>query len=345
MRKYALLLIIILTLTHTLFGQYFDYASLGYNTVTKIDTDGDITAWKEFFLNDKRFSKMQIDYNLGDIIFMEEKRVIKLNSGLYNCVVVYPFMNDSGFNYFEEEEGYEFVDHEIYRVTDGKLVYVEQGHYISEKIEYSDKGIKVTMKRKRGRSNDSYFLNFYNIPEEQIYDKFMRQLLSSMREKLLHLRMRELGEGYYEKLLKKITRTELELYKNFMLAKHQYKFQEPTWIDFIKEYSYYTNGSRSFFEAVGNFSFDERDLFKLIQRELADKYFVVGDYYKTKDYLRLRDKASLSGNTLTTISANDWVKILEEGKEDTIDDIKSVWVKVKLLNNKEGWCFGGYLGY
>jgi len=36
---------------------------------------------------------------------------------------------------------------------------------------------------------------------------------------------------------------------------------------------------------------------------------------------------------------------LEEGETETINDVTSAWVKVKLLNKKEGWCFGGYLGY
>jgi hypothetical protein len=41
--------------------------------------------------------------------------------------------------------------------------------------------------------------------------------------------------------------------------------------------------------------------------------------------------------------ANTTVFVLELGKEDTIDNMKANWVKVRLENGTEGWCFGGYL--
>jgi hypothetical protein len=340
----------ILTLTPALFGQYFDYVSLGYNTVTRTDQNGNLMGRKEYFLNDKRFSKMQIDIYFDtdtNAVFMEEKKIIRIysnNSNTYNGVVVGGPLSDN-FNYFEKEEGYEDIYHEIYRVENGKLVYVKQGNYISNKIEYLDTGIKVTMREKDLKYKDLYYINFYNIPETELYDKFMKGLVRAMTGILPHLDMNERKERYYDDKLKNLTRMELEIFKNCMLAKYGYSFQDPMWKDFMKKYNYYSNGNSSLFQAFGKFSIPERNLFELIQKRLADKYFVIGDYYLTQDNLRLRDRANLSGNVLTVISAYDWVKILEEGKEETIDDITSVWVKVKLLNNKEGWCFGGYLGY
>jgi hypothetical protein len=344
-RKYALLLIMTITLTPALFGQYFDYVSLGYNTVTKTDQNGDLMGRKEYFLNDDRFSKMQIDINFSSYsVFMEKKEKINIFGKTYDGVVVGGLWSNN-FDYFEEKEGYYGINLEIYRVENGKLVYVKDGGYISDKIEYSDKGIKVTMREETVKHKGFYYLNFYNIPETELYDKFMKGLVYAMKESLKNLDMSERRERYYDDKLKNLTRMELELFKNCMLAKYSYSFQDPMWIDFMKKYNYYTNGSSSFFQAVKKFSISERNLLELIQKELADKYFVIGDYYLTQDNLRLRDRASLSGNVLTVISAYDWVKILEEGKEETIDDITSAWVKVKLLNNKEGWCFGGYLGY
>ena len=70
--------------------------------------------------------------------------------------------------------------------------------------------------------------------------------------------------------------------------------------------------------------------------------------------LKLRSGEATSTQVLTVMSAGTKVKILEIGKEETIDEIKSNWVKVEVLsgNDKEckklkcgmtGWCYGGYL--
>jgi len=352
LRKYALLLILTLTLTHALFGQLFDYCSLGYNTVTQTDTKGERMQWHEYFLNDSRFSKMKYDHYFSSMpVFTEERRLMRTyGDKKYYAIVLDEPLRDGNLAYYEEEEGYAFDYHrEIYRVTDGKLVYVRQGRFESEKIEYTDKGITVNMRRETGRGTERYFLNFYNIPEDQLYDKFMRQFVKSMEKRIYYLDIsnngREKGESFYEKELKRLTRMEKEILKNCLLAKYGYSFQDPTWIDFMKKYKYYTNGTLSMVAALEKFNYDERKLFGLIQKQLTNKYFVIGDYYKAKDNLRLRDRAGASGNVLTTIKANGWVRILEEGNTETIDGITSVWVKVKLLNNTEGWCFGGYLGY
>ena len=54
------------------------------------------------------------------------------------------------------------------------------------------------------------------------------------------------------------------------------------------------------------------------------------------------------------MSAGTKVKILELGKEETIDGINSNWVKVEVISGRDrdgkdikkkttGWCYGGYL--
>jgi hypothetical protein len=45
------------------------------------------------------------------------------------------------------------------------------------------------------------------------------------------------------------------------------------------------------------------------------------------------------------INRGAWVQIVEEGETETIDGLSSAWVKVRLQDNTEGWCFGGYLGF
>jgi hypothetical protein len=78
---------------------------------------------------------------------------------------------------------------------------------------------------------------------------------------------------------------------------------------------------------------------------INDSYFIIGDQYRTLDNLRLRSAGSLSGNVILTIQRRAWVTILQEGNVQTIDGITSTWVKVRLAGGREGWCFGGYLGY
>lgn len=326
------------------YGQYFDYVSLGYNTVTLTDQEGGTISFYYYFLNDKQFSKMAID-PFYDSLKIEEKMTINSAEG----IAIGSFLNKSDRFYLKEKEGYNFnynERREIYRVTNGKLVYVEWGDLISKKIEYTAAGIKVTMGEKNNKYKDIYYMNFYNIPEAELNDKFMRQIISEIKGRIDYINSWGVdNRDFYENILRKLTKTELELVKNCMLTKYNYRLQSKTWIDFMKKYNNYSNGYIPMYEALEKFSFREREFMELVQKELADKYFVIGDYYRAKDNLRLRSNASISGDILKVINEDEWVTVLEEGKEETIDGITSVWVKVKLLNNKEGWCFGGYLGY
>ena len=69
--------------------------------------------------------------------------------------------------------------------------------------------------------------------------------------------------------------------------------------------------------------------------------------------LKLRSAEETSSDVLTIMTAVTKVKVLELGKEETID-VKSNWVKVEIIsgNDKDGnklksgmtgWCYGGYL--
>ena len=70
--------------------------------------------------------------------------------------------------------------------------------------------------------------------------------------------------------------------------------------------------------------------------------------------LKLRAGEATSTQVLTVMSAGTKVKILELGKEETIDGINSNWVKVEVISGRDrdgkdikkkttGWCYGGYL--
>lgn len=70
--------------------------------------------------------------------------------------------------------------------------------------------------------------------------------------------------------------------------------------------------------------------------------------------LKLRSGEATTTSVLTVMSAGTKVKILELGKEDIIDGIKSNWGKVEVISGRDrdgnklksgmtGWCYGGYL--
>ena len=70
--------------------------------------------------------------------------------------------------------------------------------------------------------------------------------------------------------------------------------------------------------------------------------------------LKLRSGEATSTQVLTVMAVGTKVKILELGKTETIDGIKSNWVKVEIISGSDrdgnklkvgmtGWCYGGYL--
>ena len=81
---------------------------------------------------------------------------------------------------------------------------------------------------------------------------------------------------------------------------------------------------------------------------------IVNGVYRAKENLRLRETGGASGEIITTMQADTYVRILSLGKEETIDGITDNWVQVetlfgaidteeKLIQGEVGWCFGGYL--
>lgn len=129
----------------------------------------------------------------------------------------------------------------------------------------------------------------------------------------------------------------------------------------------------SLIEELNNlFSIDKADLSRVIWPRHADgtcdyekgKALVAASSSATnvsinkemsvKENLKLRSAEATSSNVLTVMSAGTKVKILELGKVETIDGIKSNWVKVEIISGKDrdgnilksgmaGWCYGGYL--
>lgn len=79
------------------------------------------------------------------------------------------------------------------------------------------------------------------------------------------------------------------------------------------------------------------------------------DIMVVMDNLRLRESDSISSKILTTMRKGTFVRVMQIGKEEIIDKIKSNWYFIrientsismsdeKVIDKHEGWCFGGYL--
>lgn len=65
--------------------------------------------------------------------------------------------------------------------------------------------------------------------------------------------------------------------------------------------------------------------------------------HRTKENLRIRVNPTLNAGTIIVLSKNSKVKVLEMGRNETIDGINANWVKVVTDSDYVGWCFSGYL--
>lgn len=65
--------------------------------------------------------------------------------------------------------------------------------------------------------------------------------------------------------------------------------------------------------------------------------------FYTQANLNIRDKAGTDGTKLRMITKGTRLRLLEIGAKDKIDGITAPWVKVRLPDGTEGWCFSGYV--
>jgi hypothetical protein len=261
LKKQALLIILSFSAIYTLFGQCFDYIFLGYNIVETVNERGEeISTW--YYFSNSQFSKMAMERFYDGVILFEEKA----NDGPWKGILVGDFSGGGFFHHTYFGEGYYFDGlNEIYRTVDGKLVYLELDYsgdkYFSQKIEYTSSGLTVYM-------NDGIVKKFYNIPEDELYDKFMSALVQKMKWTISdeYLYRASSEDDIYERV-KKMTKNELAIFRNCLFAKHGYEFQQPTWREFMNKYynsvtSYH--GSYSNTEILTQPSDVERWLLELI---------------------------------------------------------------------------------
>jgi hypothetical protein len=229
LKKRALLIILNFSVVYTLFGQYFDYVSLGYNTVETTNIHGEeISTW--YYFSNDQFSKMAIQREYG-VLQLEEKTGNEWAEG----ILVSDFLGGGFFHSTDRGEGYNFGGlNEIYRTAGGKLVYLELDYsgdkYFSQKIEYTSSGLTVYM-------DEGIVKKFYNMPENELYDKFMsalvRQIKWAASDEFLY---RAQSKDDIDERLKKLTKTELAIFRNCLFAKHGYAFQQPMWQEFMNKY-------------------------------------------------------------------------------------------------------------
>jgi hypothetical protein len=226
LKKQVLLIILNFSVIYTLFGQYFDYVSLGYNTVETTNKRGEeISTW--YYFSNNQFSKMAIEKEYNTLQF-EEKIKTEGTEG----ILVGDLLGGGLLHVTGRGEGY-YSDgiNEIYRVSGGKLIYLEMnysgGKYFSKKIEYSSSGLTVYM-------NGGIVKKFYNMPETELYDKFMAALVKEIKwaisDEFLY---RAQSENAIDERLKKLTKAELAIFRNCLFAKYGYAFPQPRWQVFI----------------------------------------------------------------------------------------------------------------
>lgn len=61
------------------------------------------------------------------------------------------------------------------------------------------------------------------------------------------------------------------------------------------------------------------------------------------DNLNIRADPNVRGEKVVLAGKGSPLTVLEEGKKETIDGITAPWIKVRLPDGKEGWCFAGYV--
>lgn len=343
MKKFYFFTIFTFLAASTLYGQYYKYISLGYNKVELKNAQGGSLGKYYFLLNDERFPNMCIEDAYDNILLVEVEHH-NLESRFEGRAVTAFWPRRLFFTYTIDKEGYTPNDgydrKEIYRVVNGKLAYVLKWDAESEKIQYSDTDLTVTMKSQCGKYPLDFIIHFSNIPQDELYSLFMRRLVSCMNDVIQSAHKMYVNWKDYDENLGKITKTELELFKECLFRRHGYVNPQTEWARYVSTWG---KERGSYLEALESFSGYELKLLEIVQKHLSGESFGVGDFYRTRDRLRLRDQPNLSSNTITTMDYGQWVIILERGITMTIDDITSSWVKVKTGSGLEGWCFGGYL--
>lgn len=61
------------------------------------------------------------------------------------------------------------------------------------------------------------------------------------------------------------------------------------------------------------------------------------------DNLNIRESSGVGGKKLSMAKKGSTLNVIEVGRKETIDGITAPWVRVRLEDGTEGWCFAGYI--
>jgi hypothetical protein len=262
MNKYTLFLITFIGLSVSVFGQYFDYVSLGYNTIETITNDGEI-RFHYYLTRNTEYSEMAIyPWGGGDLMF-DENANDYVYVHYFNCI-------GSSYSYRKLNEGYYFMGHtEIWRMANERLVYVELDNEgdktFASEIEYTQNGLIVYL-------DNGFTQKYYNIPGPELLDKFLTLFVNdvfNIIDKIGRYR-----EYYYDELLtllRNLKQRELAIFRNCLFAKHQYAFQQQAWKEFMNKYYKNYHGIYINSEVMDKLNDDERWLLNLISGGLIPR--------------------------------------------------------------------------
>ena len=71
--------------------------------------------------------------------------------------------------------------------------------------------------------------------------------------------------------------------------------------------------------------------------------YTVGSTYSAQDNLNMRSDPNMQAPKTGLIPKGNIITLMEIGRTVFIDGIKAPWVRVRLADGTEGWCFAGYL--
>lgn len=185
----------------------------------------------------------------------------------------YPRINYNGHN-GQNNSGYQWVSPGIgyvgeeHKIENGKLVYWAMKEddipYItSENITLINQGMIIDV---RDRSGDRFQIMYYNVPQNEVLDLFLKNYLKLIVEanEMVNKHNIEKNKVYMTLLLQGRTARELAIFRNCLYAIKGYQFSSSSWTEFFSKYLDGYNGRYTNDEVVAMFTENEKWLLDLI---------------------------------------------------------------------------------
>lgn len=101
-------------------------------------------------------------------------------------------------------------------------------------------------------------------------------------------------------------------------------------------------------EESGSIWFEEKNMGpnqydKQLRKLDGPKIEFNGLIYTTDYYLNVRAEGRIDSRKIKIINPGSLFIITEKGRSDTINGVQGIWMKIKLIDGSEGWCFSAYI--